>query len=59
MANLGQLTLDLVAKIGGFTGPSDKASRHSKCARTGSDPRNCSAHGVKPSAVHPTVTMPA
>lgn len=29
-ANLGTLTLDLVAKIGGFTGPLDKASRHSK-----------------------------
>lgn len=31
MANsLGTLTLDLVAKIGGFTGPIDKASRQSK-----------------------------
>ncbi len=29
MANLGTLTLDLVAKIGGFTGPLDKAERHS------------------------------
>lgn len=28
--SLGTLTLDLVAKIGGFTGPLDKASRHSK-----------------------------
>lgn len=27
MANLGTLTLDLVAKIGGFTGPMDRASR--------------------------------
>lgn len=30
MASLGTLSLDLVAKIGGFTGPLDKASRHSK-----------------------------
>lgn len=30
MANLGTLTLDLVAKIGGFTGPMDKASRSAK-----------------------------
>lgn len=30
MANLGTLTLDLVAKIGGFTGPLDKAGRESK-----------------------------
>lgn len=30
MANLGQLTLDLVAKIGGFTGPLDKAERQAK-----------------------------
>lgn len=29
-ANLGTLTLDLVAKIGGFTGPLDKASRESQ-----------------------------
>ena len=29
-ANLGQLTLDLVAKTGSFTGPLDKASRHAK-----------------------------
>jgi hypothetical protein len=28
--NLGQLTLDLVARIGGFTGPLDKAGRHAK-----------------------------
>jgi hypothetical protein len=28
--SLGTLTLDLVAKIGGFTGPLDKAGRHSK-----------------------------
>jgi hypothetical protein len=28
--NLGTLTLDLVAKIGGFTGPMDKASRQAK-----------------------------
>lgn len=28
--SLGRLTLDLVAKIGGFTGPLDKASRHAK-----------------------------
>ena len=28
--NLGTLTLDLVARIGGFTGPVDKASRESK-----------------------------
>ena len=28
--NLGQLTLDLVARIGGFTGPMDKASRESQ-----------------------------
>lgn len=27
---LGQLTLDLIAKIGGFTGPMDKAKKHSK-----------------------------
>lgn len=30
MANLGTLTLDLVAKIGGFTGPLDEAGRKSK-----------------------------
>lgn len=30
MANLGTLTLDLLAKIGGFTGPLDKAGRESK-----------------------------
>lgn len=30
MANLGQLTLDVVAKIGGFTGPLDEAGRASK-----------------------------
>lgn len=30
MANLGTLTLDLVAKIGGFVGPLDKAGRQSK-----------------------------
>jgi len=30
MANLGTLTLDLVARIGGFTGPLDKAGRESK-----------------------------
>lgn len=29
-ANLGTLTLDLVTKIGGFTGPLDKAGRHAK-----------------------------
>lgn len=29
-ANLGTLTLDLVAKIGGFTGPLDKAARESQ-----------------------------
>lgn len=29
-ANLGQLTLDLIAKIGGFTGPMDQASRISE-----------------------------
>lgn len=28
--SLGTLTLDLVAKIGGFTGPLDKAGRHAK-----------------------------
>lgn len=28
--SLGQLTLDLVARIGGFTGPMDQASRHSQ-----------------------------
>jgi len=28
-ANLGTLTLDLIAKIGGFTGPMDQAARHS------------------------------
>ncbi len=28
--SLGQLTLDLVAKIGAFTGPLDKAARHTK-----------------------------
>lgn len=30
MANLGQLTLDLVARIGGFTGPLDKAGRQTQ-----------------------------
>ena len=30
MANLGTLTLDLIAKVGGFTGPLDQASRHAK-----------------------------
>ncbi len=30
MANLGTLTLDLIAKIGGFTGPLDQASRTAK-----------------------------
>lgn len=30
LANLGTLTLDLVAKIGGFTGPLDQAGRESK-----------------------------
>ena len=30
MANLGTLTLDLIAKIGGFTGPLDKAERQAK-----------------------------
>jgi hypothetical protein len=30
MANLGSLTIDLIARIGGFTGPLDKAGRHSK-----------------------------
>lgn len=30
MANLGTLTLDLIARIGGFTGPLDKAARESK-----------------------------
>jgi len=30
MSNLGTLTLDLVARIGGFTGPLDKAERASK-----------------------------
>ncbi len=30
MASLGQLTLDIVAKIGGFTGPLDQAGRESK-----------------------------
>lgn len=30
MANLGTLTLDLVAKIGGFTAPLDKAERQAK-----------------------------
>jgi len=30
MANLGTLTLDLVAKVGGFTKPLDKAGRHHK-----------------------------
>jgi hypothetical protein len=30
MSNLGQLTLDLVARIGSFTGPLDKAERASK-----------------------------
>jgi hypothetical protein len=30
MSNLGTLTLDLVAKISGFTGPLDKAERQSK-----------------------------
>ncbi len=30
MSNLGTLTLDLLCKIGGFTGPLDKAERHSK-----------------------------
>lgn len=30
MANLGQLTLDVVARIGSFTGPLDKAGRESK-----------------------------
>lgn len=30
MANLGTLTLDLIAKIGGFTGPLDKAGRQAK-----------------------------
>ena len=30
MANLGTLTLDLLCKIGSFTGPLDKAERHSK-----------------------------
>lgn len=29
-ANLGTLTLDLIAKIGGFTGPMDQAARHSQ-----------------------------
>lgn len=29
-ANLGTLTLDLIAKIGGFTGPLDKAGREAK-----------------------------
>nr|WP_298117448.1 hypothetical protein [uncultured Pseudomonas sp.] len=29
-ANLGTLTLDLIAKIGGFIAPMDKAARHSK-----------------------------
>lgn len=29
MANLGTLTLDLIAKIGGFTGPMEKAERQS------------------------------
>ena len=28
--SLGKLTLDMVAKTGGFTGPIDKAARHSK-----------------------------
>ncbi len=30
MANLGTLSLDLIAKIGGFTGPMDKASRETQ-----------------------------
>ena len=30
MANLGTLTLDLIAKVGGFTRPLDKAERHHK-----------------------------
>lgn len=30
MANLGTLTLDLIAKIGGFTGPMDRAGRQVK-----------------------------
>ena len=30
MPNLGTLTLDLIAKTGGFTGPLDKAGRHHK-----------------------------
>ncbi|WP_299259746.1 hypothetical protein [uncultured Kushneria sp.] len=30
MASLGQLTLDLVARIGGFTGPLDQAQRQTK-----------------------------
>lgn len=30
MASLGTLTLDLIAKIGGFTGPMDKASQNTK-----------------------------
>lgn len=29
-SSLGTLTLDLVAKIGGFTGPMDKASKQTK-----------------------------
>ena len=29
-ANLGTLTLDLIAKVGGFTGPMDQAARHSQ-----------------------------
>ncbi|WP_181248707.1 MULTISPECIES: hypothetical protein [Halomonas] len=32
--SLGQLTLDLVAKVGGFTGPMDKASRQAKKSMT-------------------------
>ncbi|ARS51499.1 hypothetical protein [Kushneria konosiri] len=34
MASLGQLTLDLVARIGGFTGPLDQAQRHTKVKMT-------------------------
>ena len=30
MANLGTLTLDIIAKIGGFTGPLSQAERESK-----------------------------